>query len=128
MPEQHRTNPTPIVLASASTRRKELLEQIGYRIVTAPHGRAALALVAEHDDLAAMITDLSMPEMDGLTTIRALRARGLTLPIIASSGLGTDRAEAALEAGADVFLAKPYTAERLSTTLYDVLHREPTTK
>ena len=79
-------------------------------------------------EVTAVVTDLSMPEMDGFTAIRTLRGQGLTLPIIASSGLGTDQAEAALDAGADIFLAKPYTAERLSTILYEVLHRLPTTK
>lgn len=109
----------PFVLEAA----REALEQLGYRVYTAAQGQDALQQLEAHaSEIRAVITDLVMPEMDGLTLIRTIRAQWPKLPIVASSGLHGGRAEAARQAGAQAFLHKPYTAEKLAAVLHQVLH------
>ena len=100
---------------------KQTLETFGYRAIAASDGAEAVALYAAHrDEIAAVITDMAMPFMDGAATMRALRRLDPQAKIIASSGLplgdgSTDRMSA------NAFLAKPYTAATLLHTLAEVL-------
>jgi PAS domain S-box-containing protein len=99
------------------------LETFGYKVLTASDGTEALALYADKkNEIAAVLTDMVMPFMDGPATIRALQRMNPKVRIIAASGLGTGHraGEGALE-GVSVFLNKPYTAERLLKTLAAVL-------
>ena len=102
------------------------LEKFGYRVLTATDGTDALAAYAEHrDEIALVVTDMMMPFMDGAATIRALRKLNPQLKIIASSGLTTNEQSADLQTlGIKASLAKPYTAEKLLTTLADVLQKK----
>ncbi len=75
----------------------------------AANGNIALAMV-EQNTLDAITLDIEMPEMDGLQTLRALRARGIRTPVIMFSTLTERGALAtldALAAGADDYAAKP---------------------
>ena len=75
----------------------------------AANGKIALAMVAQHT-LDAITLDIEMPEMDGLQTLRELRARGIRTPVIMFSTLTERGALAtldALAAGADDYVAKP---------------------
>ena len=67
-----------------------------------------------------VVTDIAMPEMDGLELSRRLRANGATagVPIIAVSGQAST---SAFEAGADVVLDKPCTPDRLLGAIETVL-------
>ncbi|RMH57789.1 MAG: response regulator [Bacteroidetes bacterium] len=103
---------------------REVLEGHGYRVFTARDGREALRRIEAHPDIALVLTDLSMPEMDGVTLIRTLRQRGDVRPILASSGIGGDRPDEALQAGANAFLPKPYTADRLCLAVQQALNGE----
>jgi len=99
------------------------LEAFGYTVLTASDGTEALALYADRkNEIAVVLTDIVMPFMDGPATIRALQRMNPDVRIIAASGLGTGQraGEGALE-GVSVFLNKPYTAEKLLTTLSRVL-------
>jgi two-component system cell cycle sensor histidine kinase/response regulator CckA len=99
------------------------LETFGYTVVTASDGTEALALYADKkNEIAAVLTDMVMPFMDGSATIRALQRMNPNVRIIAASGLGAGQraGEGALE-GVAVFLNKPYTAEKLLKTLAHVL-------
>src|SRR5215218_151983 len=101
------------------------LESFGYTVLTAGDGTEALALYADKkNEIAAVLTDMVMPFMDGPATIRALHRMNPKLRIIAASGLGTGQraGEGALE-GVSIFLNKPYTAEKLLKTLAQVLHK-----
>jgi CheY-like chemotaxis protein len=94
------------------------LLDVGYQVKTAANGRIALEIFDEHASyIDAVVIDLMMPELDGLSTIRALRKRTPDLPIIATSGLGEARAKSASDAGAPVFLSKPFTAAQLYVAL-----------
>ncbi len=97
----------------------------GYRVVTASNGVEATAAFAEHaGEVAVVVTDMSMPVMDGPATIRALRAVAPGVPIVATSGFSAAWLDATPSVeGANLFLAKPYTADELLRALRDVLER-----
>jgi CheY-like chemotaxis protein len=100
------------------------LQRFGYRVMLASHGAEAVALYAQHRDrIAAVLTDMAMPIMDGPALIVALRAMDPAVRIIASSGLDTNGAVArATGAGVHHFAPKPYTAETLLRMLDALLH------
>ena len=101
---------------------KDTLEEAGYDVLTASGGREALQLLnGDGNPIDAVITDLVMPEVDGLELIERLRQQHPDLPIIAASGMADGRTDKAVELGANVFLPKPFTAEKLQATLQKVL-------
>jgi len=88
----------------------------GYRCLTAPDGGRALAAVrASPVDL--VLLDLQMPGIDGIETLRRLRADGNDVPVIVLTAHGTiERAVEAVRLGAFDFLEKPPHAERILNT------------
>jgi CheY-like chemotaxis protein len=107
---------------------RDALQNQNYQVLVAKNGQEALASVqANGHAVNVVVTDLMMPEMDGLTLIRGLRVSNPDLRIIASSGLcadagGRGREEDLQSMGVKSFLSKPYTAEKLLTALHDLLH------
>ncbi|RYD79952.1 MAG: response regulator, partial [Verrucomicrobiaceae bacterium] len=99
------------------------LESFGYRIITASNGEEGLWLYAQHhQEVAVVVTDLMMPDMDGLATIHMLRQINPEVKIIGSTGLPTDsQIHAVTQAGACEFLSKPYVADVMLRTLQRVL-------
>ncbi|OKH51753.1 hybrid sensor histidine kinase/response regulator [Calothrix sp. HK-06] len=99
------------------------LEMSNYKVLTASDGIEAIALYAQHKaDISAVLMDMMMPEMDGLTTIRTLQKINSQVKIIATSGLAsTERMAEAANVGAKAFLSKPYTAVELLKTLSSIL-------
>jgi two-component system cell cycle sensor histidine kinase/response regulator CckA len=95
------------------------LERAGYRVLVAGNGAEGVARFTEHrGDIQLVITDLMMPVMDGVEAIRAIRAIDPAMGIVAVSGLATtERRQNALREGASHFLAKPFTADSLLTTV-----------
>ena len=94
-----------------------------YRVLTAVDGTDALAVYAQHrDEIAAVLTDVAMPFMDGIALTRALKKMKPDLKVIAMSGLLTEEKNAELT-GLNVtgFLSKPYSGETLLTTLKKAL-------
>jgi two-component system, cell cycle sensor histidine kinase and response regulator CckA len=102
---------------------KALLEQRNYRVLQANNGLEALAVIQRHGtEIDTVVTDIMMPEMDGVELIRELRKNHPSLRIVASSGLGTDKGgicrEEELKAlGVKKFLPKPYGADNLLAAL-----------
>lgn len=98
---------------------KATLEKYGYQTLTASNGSEALAVYGEHAaTIALVITDMSMPVMDGAATIEALRMLNPQLKIISATGL-TLQDPAKIDVNA--FLVKPFTPETLLKTLAEVL-------
>lgn len=98
---------------------KATLEKFGYQTLTAADGTEALALYAQNQtQIKVVLTDMAMPFLDGAATIRALRKINPDLPIIAASGLLPTEAESL---NVNAFLKKPYAAEKLLTTLAEIL-------
>jgi two-component system response regulator MprA len=99
------------------------LRREGYTVAKAQDGEMALAAVAA-DAPDAMILDVSMPKLDGLSVCRRLRAEGNGVPILvltARHSLG-DRV-AGLDAGADDYLVKPFALEELLARLRSIMRR-----
>ena len=95
------------------------LEKFGYKTVSATDGAEGLGVFAEQkSDIAAVLTDISMPLMDGPAMIRALRTIKPSTHIIAMSGLmNTDQTSELENLKVDGILTKPFTAEKLLTAL-----------
>ncbi len=101
---------------------KKSLESYNYKAITASDGIEAIALYAERrDEISVVLTDIIMPVMDGLTTIRTLQKINPEVKIIAVSGLiSNDKINAITEIGIQAFLSKPYTAQQLLQTIGNV--------
>jgi CheY-like chemotaxis protein len=101
----------------------QTLLAFGYRVLTATDGAEAVAIYADkRNDIAAVLTDMAMPIMDGAATIRALRRMNPSLKIIAASGLhANEHVTNASGLGVSHFLTKPYTAGLLLKTLRTTL-------
>jgi CheY-like chemotaxis protein len=103
-----------------------VLERRGMKVLTATTGNEAIALVEETPELAIVLMDIMMPEMDGYQTIGKIREDKAyrRLPIIAltAKAMKGDR-EKCLEAGASDYLAKPVNTEQLLSALRMWLHR-----
>ncbi len=97
-----------------------VLEGRRMRVISANNGRDAIRLIRETPDLAIVLLDIMMPEMDGYETLRRIRAdaRQRRLPIIAltAKAMSGDR-EKCLEAGASDYVAKPVDTQQLLSLL-----------
>jgi CheY-like chemotaxis protein len=93
-----------------------LLERHGMNVLTATNGQDAIKLLDSNPDLALVLTDVMMPEMDGYETMRRIREIPAfrMLPIIAltAKAMKGDR-EKCLQAGASDYVAKPVNTEQL---------------
>ena len=102
----------------------EILEAIGYQARYALNATQALELLPQSvPDL--ILTDVMMPDMDGLTFVRHLRQhpQWASIPIVIISAKATpDDRHNALESGADDFLAKPFSSYDLEALIEDILH------
>ena len=102
------------------------LERRGMRILTATTGSEAITLLDATPEVAIVLMDIMMPEMDGYQTMQVMRANPAfrRLPIIAltAKAMKGDR-EKCLEAGASDYLAKPVNTEQLLSALRMWLHR-----
>jgi CheY-like chemotaxis protein len=103
-----------------------VLERRGMTVLSAGTGKEAIETIASTPDLAIVLMDIMMPEMDGYETMQVIRQNPSLrrLPIIAltAKAMKGDR-ERCLEAGASEYLAKPVNTEQLLASLRMWLHR-----
>jgi HAMP domain-containing protein/CheY-like chemotaxis protein/signal transduction histidine kinase len=103
-----------------------VLERRGMRVLTATTGNEAIQLIESKNDIAIVLMDIMMPEMDGYQTMEQIRKNPnfRRLPIIAltAKAMKGDR-EKCLDAGASDYLAKPVNTEQLLSALRSWLHR-----
>jgi HAMP domain-containing protein/CheY-like chemotaxis protein/signal transduction histidine kinase len=103
-----------------------VLERRGMAVLTAGTGREAIEILESTPDVAIVLMDIMMPEMDGYATMQVIRQNSSfrRLPIIAltAKAMKGDR-EKCLEAGASEYLAKPVNTEQLLSALRVWLHR-----
>jgi DNA-binding response OmpR family regulator len=121
-------DPSPLVLVvddEASVRQalERALHLEGFAVSTAPGGRAALEEVAQRPP-AVVVLDVMMPDLDGVSVVRRLRAAGLDVPVCMLSARDevSDRV-AGLQAGADDYLVKPFALPELTARLHALLRR-----
>jgi HAMP domain-containing protein/CheY-like chemotaxis protein/signal transduction histidine kinase len=103
-----------------------VLERRGMKVLTATTGSEAVTLVESNPEIAIVLMDIMMPQMDGYQTIGVIRENPAfrRLPIIAltAKAMKGDR-EKCLEAGASDYLAKPVNTEQLLLAIRMWLHR-----
>jgi two-component system, OmpR family, KDP operon response regulator KdpE len=98
------------------------LGRVGYDVVVARNGRDGLAAAAAGSPQLVLL-DLRLPDLDGLEVVRRLRSWS-EVPIVLLSGEGSERARiAALDAGADDFVDKPFSMDELRARVGAVLRR-----
>jgi two-component system cell cycle sensor histidine kinase/response regulator CckA len=100
-----------------------LLEQLGYRVIAAHGGAAALELMElHHREVKLVLTDVVMPEISGPDLVERLRATGNTVPVLYMSGYTDDvighRGVLRRDIG---FIQKPFTAAMLDASVREVL-------
>jgi len=108
---------------SARTALQSLMTSAGYAVDTAEDGVAALAIASERPP-DVVVTDLHMPNMDGMQLLAKLREQYADLPIVVVTSmqdLGT--AVAAMRAGAEDYLTKPIDFDALAVTIERCLER-----
>ncbi|MBF0418324.1 MAG: PAS domain S-box protein, partial [Magnetococcales bacterium] len=95
-------------------------------VLLAASGEHALQELEKHPEVVVMVLDIRMPEMDGLETLRQLRAdpkfAGLATLVLTARATPEDEA-LCLEAGADAYLAKPASMEAIWQKLEEILHQ-----
>ena len=103
---------------------RQTLKSFNYRVVTANDGPKGISIYTQRQsEIAAVVTDMMMPNMGGVATISALLRINPNAKIIVVTGFVTDvQKQAGMAAGATEFLAKPFTIEGLLSTLRSVLH------
>ena len=103
-----------------------VLERRGMTVLTADTGKRAIAILDSTPDVAIVLMDIMMPDMDGYETMRVIRQnpsfRRLPIVALTAKAMKGDR-EKTLEAGASEYLAKPVNTEQLLSTLRMWLHR-----
>ena len=103
-----------------------VLERRGMTVLTAGTGREAIATLESTPDMAIVLMDIMMPEMDGYETMQVIRQnpsfRRLPIVALTAKAMKGDR-EKCLEAGASEYLAKPVNTEQLLSALRMWFHR-----
>jgi len=100
------------------------ISRAGMTVVTAPGGGPALDLITgpKGEQIALMLLDLVMPDMDGLQVLAKLRQTNPDLPVIVLTAKGgIDSAVEAMRAGANDFLVKPASPERIAVSIRNLL-------
>jgi len=109
---EERSAPNVLVVDDQFTVRelqRSILETAGYRVQTARDGREALERILGDADIDMVLTDVQMPEMDGLELLTAIREQpehaSLPVVIVTSQGSDSDKRRGA-EKGADAYIVK----------------------
>jgi len=119
------TNPLCLVVDDSRVIRRlaaDILKGLGLRTAEAEHGLAAVEFCRATTPHLVLL-DWNMPEMDGITCLRALRAMDLhprPWVVMCTTESGLSKIREALEAGADEYIMKPYDREVLLDKLVQV--------
>ncbi|AIS00891.1 HAMP domain-containing protein [Streptomyces glaucescens] len=97
-----------------------VLEQHGLSVLYAENGREGIEVLEQHDDVAVVLMDIMMPEMDGYATTTAIRRMpqfaGLPIVALTAKAMKGDR-EKAIESGASDYVTKPVDPDHLLTVM-----------
>jgi diguanylate cyclase (GGDEF)-like protein len=110
---------------NVTTLLERYLRREGFSVSAFPNGQAALA-AAPKSGAALIITDIEMPELDGLGLIRGIREHPVVrhLPIMVLSGMGDENTIVrAFELGADEYVLKPFSAREVAVRVRRLLRR-----
>lgn len=103
-----------------------MLQKMGHETRAASNGREALDLV-QHESFDLVLTDLRMPEMDGVALLDALRAQAVEAPVILLTAYGTvESAVEAMKKGAYDYILRPFDVEAVERIITRALTAERT--
>jgi two-component system OmpR family response regulator len=104
------------------------LEEVGFTVTSAATGRDGLFL-ATGGGIDAIILDRMLPELDGLSILKAVRAAGVNVPILLLTAMSAvDERVRGLRAGADDYLVKPFSFDELHARIETLLRRPTETR
>jgi len=102
-----------------------IVESLGHEGIPAPNGEQLLAILNQlGEEVGLVLLDWNMPGVNGLEALKAIQSnpRFQSIPVVMISTESEDsKVEEALQAGACGYLAKPFTPEKLSAKLKDIL-------
>jgi signal transduction histidine kinase/HAMP domain-containing protein len=102
-----------------------VLEQHGLTVLYAENGREGIEVLEQYDDIAVVLMDIMMPEMDGYATTAAIRKMpqfaGLPIIALTAKAMKGDR-EKAIESGASDYVTKPVDTDHLLTLMEQWMH------
>ncbi len=102
---------------------REMLERGGYEVIEASNGKEALKMIEQHKP-KVVVTDILMPEMDGLETIRNIVKNKPQLPVVAfTASENTPYLQTALKFGAVCGLHKPFKQAELLSAIQRALEK-----
>ena len=103
----------------------KVIESLGYEAVPASNGREAINALEVHDqNVGLVLLDWNMPELNGIDVIKKMRTddRFKNIPVLmVSTESEEDRIQQALNAGAQGYLTKPFTPEKLAEAIRRIL-------
>jgi CheY-like chemotaxis protein len=101
------------------------LRHLGYCVLEASEASAALNILAEHSEIALLLTDVGLPDLNGRQLAEEARRRVPRLKVVYMTGYARNAIvhHGVLDAGVDL-LAKPFTTEGLGRKLQEVLRRD----
>ncbi|MEU7108052.1 HAMP domain-containing protein [Streptomyces sp. NPDC046215] len=104
-----------------------VLEQHGLSVLYAENGREGIEVLEQHDDVAVVLMDIMMPEMDGYATTAAIRRMpqfaGLPIIALTAKAMKGDR-EKSIDAGASDYVTKPVDTDQLLTLMEQWMRAE----
>ena len=98
-----------------------VLEREGYEVVRATTGEGALAAMAEHQDIALVLLDASLPDINAERVLELMRERGIATPVLLSSGYSSGVPGTESFANVVGFLGKPYSVRALGTRVRELV-------
>ena len=106
----------------------QILEELGYAVLTAPSGKEAIKIYTEKkDEIDIVVLDMIMPGMGGGETYDSIKALKLDVKVLLSSGYSIiGEASAILNRGCQGFIQKPFTMKSFSEKLREILDEENT--
>jgi len=103
---------------------ESVITRLGFRAVQAGGGKEALEILTDPAgaDIAVVLLDLNMPEVSGIDVLEELRPQRPTLPVIVLTAQGgIDTVVGAMRAGADDFIVKPASPERVQVSIQNAM-------
>ncbi|GAB4366009.1 MAG: sigma-54 dependent transcriptional regulator [Calditrichia bacterium] len=103
---------------------QKILKRAGYQVVAVESGEAALDVLDKDNEFSLVISDLKMPQMDGMNLLAIIKEKHPHLPVIMVTGFGTlELGVEAVKSGAFDFIEKPFTSRKLLNSIESALHQ-----
>ncbi|OYV87710.1 MAG: hypothetical protein B7Z63_01940 [Ignavibacteriae bacterium 37-53-5] len=123
--ENYRGSETILVAEDEETLRELLIDVLadkGYRVLTAENGTTALSILSENTDVALVLSDIGLPELDGIEVLaRVKKERPGVFVILASGFMDPDETLTVEKSRADGFIQKPYKVNEVLKKIRETL-------